>query len=70
MSFCYDFDLLGSSMFSVSPSRPIVNISDEEGVDSTLGLGELAQLTVNNDTEGTYEVIIFFGITVNLPSLV
>lgn len=29
---------------------------DEEGLDSSLGLGELAQLTVNNDAEVAYDV--------------
>lgn len=35
--------------------RPI-GINDEENVDSSLGLGELAQLTVNNDAESTYDI--------------
>lgn len=30
--------------------------SDEEGVDGHLGLGELAQLTVNNEAEVSYDV--------------
>lgn len=30
--------------------------SDEEGVDGNLGLGELAQLTVNNEAEVSYDV--------------
>ncbi|XP_028147840.1 striatin-3 isoform X1 [Diabrotica virgifera virgifera] len=35
--------------------RPI-GMNDEDNVDSTLGLGELAQLTVNNDAESTYDI--------------
>ena len=31
---------------------------DEEFLDSTLGLGELAQLTVNNEAEAAYDVSI------------
>lgn len=30
--------------------------SDDEGVDGHLGLGELAQLTVNNEAEVSYDV--------------
>ncbi|KAJ8944222.1 hypothetical protein NQ318_001642 [Aromia moschata] len=37
------------------PKRPM-GMNDEENVDSTLGLGELAQLTVNNDAETTYDI--------------
>lgn len=33
-----------------------MGMNDEENVDSTLGLGELAQLTVNNDAESTYDI--------------
>lgn len=33
-----------------------MGINDEENVDSSLGLGELAQLTVNNDAENTYDI--------------
>ncbi|XP_018572734.1 striatin-3 [Anoplophora glabripennis] len=40
---------------SALPKRPM-GINDEENVDSTLGLGELAQLTVNNDAENTYDI--------------
>ncbi|XP_056647848.1 striatin-3 isoform X2 [Diorhabda sublineata] len=35
--------------------RPM-GLNDEENVDSSLGLGELAQLTVNNDAESTYDI--------------
>lgn len=31
-------------------------LGDEEVLDSTLGLGELAQLTVNNEAEAAYDV--------------
>lgn len=37
------------------PKRPL-GIGDEDNIDSTLGLGELAQLTVNNDAESTYDI--------------
>ncbi|KAJ8976520.1 hypothetical protein NQ317_007038 [Molorchus minor] len=37
------------------PKRPM-GMNDEENADSTLGLGELAQLTVNNDAENTYDI--------------
>nr|CAI5854598.1 unnamed protein product [Callosobruchus analis] len=37
------------------PKRPL-GLGDDDNVDSSLGLGELAQLTVNNDAENTYEV--------------
>ncbi|CAG9762459.1 unnamed protein product [Ceutorhynchus assimilis] len=37
------------------PKRPI-GISDEDNIDAALGLGELAQLTVNNDAESTYDI--------------
>lgn len=33
-----------------------MRINDEENTDATLGLGELAQLTVNNDAETTYDI--------------
>jgi striatin 1/3/4 len=32
--------------------------SDDEGVDGHLGLGELAQLTVNNEAEVSYDVSV------------
>lgn len=31
-----------------------------DAIDSTLGLGELAQLTVNNEAEASYDVSFFF----------
>ncbi|CAH0561078.1 unnamed protein product [Brassicogethes aeneus] len=31
-------------------------LNDDENIDSSLGLGELAQLTVNNDAETTYDI--------------
>lgn len=33
------------------PRRPMGFITDEEAPDSSLGLGELAQLTVSNEAE-------------------
>lgn len=33
-----------------------LSAGDEEGVDGHLGLGELAQLTVNNEAEVSYDV--------------
>lgn len=33
-----------------------MGIGDEDNIDATLGLGELAQLTVNNDAESTYDI--------------
>ncbi|XP_058445823.1 striatin-3 isoform X3 [Malaya genurostris] len=39
------------------PRHPTIpGINNDEEVDSSLGLGELAQLTVNNEAESTYEV--------------
>ncbi|XP_058820106.1 striatin-3 isoform X3 [Topomyia yanbarensis] len=39
------------------PRHPTIpGITNDEEVDSSLGLGELAQLTVNNEAESTYEV--------------
>nr|XP_029714970.1 LOW QUALITY PROTEIN: striatin-3-like [Aedes albopictus] len=39
------------------PRHPTIpGITSDEEVDSSLGLGELAQLTVNNEAESTYEV--------------
>nr|CAD7259828.1 unnamed protein product [Timema shepardi] len=37
--------------------RQIGGLGDEEVLDSTLGLGELAQLTVNNEAEAAYDQI-------------
>lgn len=31
-------------------------MNEEENIDSSLGLGELAQLTVNNEAESTYDI--------------
>lgn len=33
-------------------------MAEDDGVDSALGLGELAQLTVNNEAEAAYDVNI------------
>lgn len=35
--------------------------SDDEGIDGHLGLGELAQLTVNNEAEVSYDVSFFIS---------
>jgi len=35
-------------------------MGDDEGLDSSLGLGELAQLTVNNEAEAAYDVSFKF----------
>ncbi len=40
----------------VSPSRSISSTNEDETVDSSFALGELAQLTVNNDAENSYDV--------------
>jgi len=37
------------------PKRSL-GMGDEDNIDATLGLGELAQLTVNNDAESTYDI--------------
>ncbi|XP_060530536.1 striatin isoform X2 [Cylas formicarius] len=37
------------------PKRPL-GLSEEDHIDSALGLGELAQLTVNNDAENSYDI--------------
>ncbi|EFA01950.2 Striatin-3-like Protein [Tribolium castaneum] len=37
------------------PKRPL-GLNDDDNIDSALGLGELAQLTVNNDAETTYDI--------------
>lgn len=47
--------ILGLGFQSESPRRPL-GINDDENIDSALGLGELAQLTVNNDAETTYDL--------------
>lgn len=36
--------------------RSAMRLGDNENLDSALGLGELAQLTVNNDAETTYDI--------------
>ncbi|KAL1489800.1 hypothetical protein ABEB36_013732 [Hypothenemus hampei] len=40
---------------SQGPKRAL-GFGDEDNIDATLGLGELAQLTVNNDAENTYDL--------------
>lgn len=40
----------------VTPGRGIASSNEDEGVDSAFALGELAQLTVNNDVENSYDV--------------
>lgn len=40
-----------------SETRRTLGLNEDENIDSTvLGLGELAQLTVNNDAVSTYEI--------------
>ncbi|XP_049266743.1 striatin-3 isoform X4 [Rhipicephalus sanguineus] len=43
---------------SQSPRRPLMGAPgvDEDTIDSTLGLGELAGLTVNNEAESSYDI--------------
>lgn len=41
---------------SEGPLSALALAGDEEGVDGHLGLGELAQLTVNNEAEASYDV--------------
>ncbi|XP_065158001.1 striatin isoform X2 [Atheta coriaria] len=36
--------------------RPRIGLGDDENIDSSLGLGELAQLTVNNEAESSYDM--------------
>lgn len=38
---------------------------EEEVIDSTLGLGELAQLTVNNEAEAAYDVSLSIQLLVS-----
>lgn len=45
--------LADSGMFQ---PMSIAASNEEEGVDSAFALGELAQLTVNNDVENSYDV--------------
>jgi len=40
----------------VTPGRGIAPSNEDENVDSAFALGELAQLTVNNDVENSYDV--------------
>ncbi|XP_059471792.1 striatin [Neocloeon triangulifer] len=42
--------------FAGSSRRPMGALGDDEGLDSSLGLGELAQLTVNNEAEAAYDI--------------
>lgn len=45
-------------MFQVVSSMSIAASSEDEGGDSAFALGELAQLTVNNDVENSYDVSV------------
>lgn len=45
-----------SIVFGDVPGRPLGELGDDENMDGGLGLGELAQLTVNNDAEATYDI--------------
>ncbi|XP_049826044.1 striatin-3 isoform X2 [Aethina tumida] len=40
----------------ISGQKRPLGLNDDENMDSSLGLGELAQLTVNNDAETTYDI--------------
>jgi hypothetical protein len=44
--------------YPAGPRRSLGTMGDEEGLDAALGLGELAQLTVNNEAEAAYDVSI------------
>lgn len=46
----------GFQSSGVPTKRPLGIAADEDNIDSNLGLGELAQLTVNNDAETTYDI--------------
>lgn len=50
------FSFLGYNKPAIPRHPTIPGITNDEEVDSSLGLGELAQLTVNNEAESTYEV--------------
>lgn len=47
---------VGYNKSAIQRHPTIPGITNDEEVDSSLGLGELAQLTVNNEAESTYEV--------------
>jgi hypothetical protein len=55
VNIIWTFRFTGSGIF-VSPGRGISSSNEDEGVDSAFALGELAQLTVNNDVENSYDV--------------
>ena len=46
----------GSESAHLGGLAGLTSSSDDEGVDGHLGLGELAQLTVNNEAEVSYDV--------------
>lgn len=46
----------GSESTHLGGLAGLTSSSDDEGVDGHLGLGELAQLTVNNEAEVSYDV--------------
>lgn len=50
-----DGDSLSKAVFTQDPKRAL-GMGEEDNIDATLGLGELAQLTVNNDAENTYDL--------------
>jgi len=50
----------GGLGFASNSRRPMGTMGDDEGLDSSLGLGELAQLTVNNEAEAAYDVSFKF----------
>jgi len=50
-----DGDSFSKAVFTQDPKRAL-GMGEEDNIDATLGLGELAQLTVNNDAENTYDL--------------
>lgn len=42
--------------FQGGTARRTLGLNEDENIDSVLGLGELAQLTVNNDAVTTYDI--------------
>lgn len=54
---------LCTNLCVVPSGRGLTSKTDDEAVDSALGLGELAQLTINNDVENSYDVSVLREIT-------
>lgn len=49
-------DWKGLNFQTTGPGRRPLGLNDDENIDTGLGLGELAQLTVNNDAETSYDI--------------